>query len=76
MHAFDGFLPLHEGCRANCDADVIALLIKHWPDALQGITGLGKTPLHEACFHQCDAVVVALLIQQWLGALKIVDKEW
>jgi len=57
----------------HCVAEVVALLIQHWPDALQVADNSGMLPLQMACFMKCDAKVVALLIEHWPDALRAVD---
>jgi len=73
-----GSLPLHVACQSSSEnADAVALMIHHWPQAVQVATKNDKSyPLHMACYAlEVSLPVVRLLVQTWPDAIRSLDKK-
>jgi len=66
----NGLLPLHMACQNNCDAEVVALMIDHWPGALRTGDDNRRLPLHHAC-RSSSLETVKVLVQAWPESLHV-----
>jgi len=63
-------LPIHEACRRQAPAWMIALLLRAYPESVAAVTQFGELPLH--CAVECAAtpeVVNLLLVSHYEGIL-------
>lgn len=66
--------PLHEACKLQPPASVIAALIKSHPPAVRSPDGWGYLPLHCACHSSSSIEVVSLLLSSHSAAARTRDK--
>eukprot|EP00957_Ditylum_brightwellii_P095728 7293668-Ditylum_brightwellii.AAC.1 len=58
-------MPLHWACSKGSSFEVVAALLKAWPDAAKQRTRKGTAPLHAACLNTTPFEVVAALLKAW-----------
>jgi len=67
------FLPLHSACARQPPAQVIAALLRAYPQGARCMDDQGMYPLHYACGNQASREVIRLLLGAFAGAVKMVD---
>mmetsp|Transcript_69059 Transcript_69059/g.102609 ORF Transcript_69059/g.102609 Transcript_69059/m.102609 type:complete len:374 (-) Transcript_69059:200-1321(-) len=74
---YSRYTPLHFACLNNTRAEVISLLLEHWPDALKlyDRVGWGSTPLHYACKTNAPLKVILVLLEKWPEGVRDADSE-
>jgi len=65
-----GRTPLHFACQEGSPFEVVAALLKAWPDAAKQKDSYGQMPLHWACSKGSSFEVVAALLKAWPDAAK------
>eukprot|EP00980_Cylindrotheca_fusiformis_P008614 scaffold1830_cov117-Cylindrotheca_fusiformis.AAC.13 len=67
------FLPIHSACARQPPANVIAALLKSYPDGVRCVDDQGMYPLHYACGNQASREVVRQLLMAYPQAAKKKD---
>lgn len=67
------FLPIHSACARQPPANVIAALLKSYPDGVKCVDDQGMFPLHYACGNQASREVVRQLLMSYPQAAKKKD---
>jgi len=67
------FLPIHSACARKPPAELIAALLKAYPDGAKCVDDQGMYPLHYACGNQASREVVRQLIMAYPEAAKKAD---
>jgi hypothetical protein len=67
------FLPIHSACARQPPANVVAALLKAYPDGVKCVDDQGMCPLHYACGNQASREVVRQLLIAYPQAAKKKD---
>ena len=67
------FLPIHSACARQPPAELIAALLKSYPDGAKCVDDQGMYPLHYACGNQASREVIRQLIMAYPEAAKKAD---
>lgn len=67
------FLPIHSACARKPPAELIAALLKAYPDGAKCVDDQGMYPLHYACGNQASREVIRQLIMAYPEAAKKAD---
>mmetsp|Transcript_27580 Transcript_27580/g.39979 ORF Transcript_27580/g.39979 Transcript_27580/m.39979 type:complete len:149 (-) Transcript_27580:27-473(-) len=66
----NGLMPLHWAIYRGSPFEVVAALIKAWPQAVKEKDIFGRTPLHRACYRKASFEVTSLLLNTWLSYIE------
>jgi len=66
----NGLMPLHWAIYRGSPFEVVAALIKAWPQAVKEKDIFGRTPLHRACYRKASFEVTSLLLNTWLSIIE------